>query len=81
MRLYHDPPAPGMDATVGFVRHLEREAEPGTMWRYKTPETNLAGVLVMAATGKSLSEYLAEKIWQPYGMEQRCHLAGGPRRQ
>lgn len=68
MRLYGDPPEPGMDATVGFVRHLEREAEPGTVWRYKTPETNLAGVLVMAATGRSLSDYLAEKIWQPYGM-------------
>jgi CubicO group peptidase (beta-lactamase class C family) len=68
MRLYGDPPAPGMDATVGFVRHLEREAEPGTIWRYKTPETNLAGVLVMTATGRSLAEYLAEKIWQPYGM-------------
>jgi CubicO group peptidase (beta-lactamase class C family) len=69
MRLYSEPPAPGIDATVGFVRHLEREAEPGTLWRYKTPETNLAGVLVMEATGKSLSEYLAEKIWRPYGME------------
>jgi CubicO group peptidase (beta-lactamase class C family) len=70
MRLYGDPPVPGMDATVGFVRQLAREAEPGTVWRYKTPETNLAGVLVMAATGRSLSDYLAEKIWQPYGMEQ-----------
>jgi CubicO group peptidase (beta-lactamase class C family) len=69
MRLYSDPPAPGMDATVGYVRHLQREAEPGTMWRYKTPETNLAGVLVMAATGRSLSAYLGEKVWQPYGME------------
>lgn len=69
MRLYGDPPAPGVDATVGFVRHLGREAEPGALWRYKTPETNLAGVLVMAATGKSLADYLAEKIWQPYGME------------
>jgi CubicO group peptidase (beta-lactamase class C family) len=70
MRLYVDPPVPGVDATVGFVRHLEREAEPGTVWRYKTPESNLAGVLVMAATGRSLSDYLAEKIWQPYGMAQ-----------
>jgi CubicO group peptidase (beta-lactamase class C family) len=70
MRLYRDPPAPGIDATVGFVRQLPREAEPGTLWRYKTPETNLAGVLVMAATGRSLSGYLSEKIWQPYGMEQ-----------
>ena len=70
MRLYGDPPVEGMDATVGFVRRLGREAAPGEMWRYKTPETNLAGVLVMAATGKSLADYLAEKIWQPFGMEQ-----------
>jgi CubicO group peptidase (beta-lactamase class C family) len=69
MRLYGDPPAPGIDATVGFVRHLPREAEPGERWRYKTPETNLAGVLVMSATGQALSDYLAEKIWRPYGME------------
>jgi CubicO group peptidase (beta-lactamase class C family) len=69
MRLYREQPAPGIDATVGFVRHLPREAEPGQKWRYKTQETNLAGVLVMEATGKSLSEYLAEKIWRPLGME------------
>ena len=69
MRLYGDPPLTEMDATVAFVRGLEREADPGALWRYKTPETNLAGVLVMAATGRSLSDYLAEKIWQPYGME------------
>lgn len=69
-RLYSEPPEPGMDATVSFVRTLEREAEPGTRWRYKTPETNLAGTLVMAATGRPLAEYLSEKIWRPYGMEQ-----------
>jgi CubicO group peptidase (beta-lactamase class C family) len=70
MRLYREPPEPGIDATVGFVRDLPREAEPGERWRYKTPETNLAGVLVIEATGKSLSEYLAAKIWQPVGMAQ-----------
>jgi CubicO group peptidase (beta-lactamase class C family) len=69
-RLYREPPAPGIDASVGFMRHQPREFEPGTQWRYKTPETNLAGLLVMKATGKPLAEYLAEKIWQPYGMEQ-----------
>jgi CubicO group peptidase (beta-lactamase class C family) len=72
MRLYSEPPPPGIDATVAFVRDLEREAEPGAMWRYKTPETNLAGVLVMEATGKSLAEYLAETIWQPVGMEMNA---------
>src|SRR4029079_16418455 len=39
-------------------------------WVYKTSETNLVGVLVADATGKRLADYLSEKIWRPYGMEQ-----------
>ena len=51
-RMYAEPPAPGVDMTVSYVRKLPREAPPGTRWVYKTSETNLVGVLVMAATGK-----------------------------
>ena len=69
-RMYAEPPAPGLDMTVSYVRKLPREAPPGTKWVYKTSETNLVGVLVMAATGKPLAEYLSEKIWRPYGMER-----------
>jgi CubicO group peptidase (beta-lactamase class C family) len=69
-RLYLDKPDSGVDANVSYVRKLPREAEPGTKWAYKTVETNLIGVLVMEATHKTLSEYLAEKIWRPYGMER-----------
>ena len=69
-RMYAEPPAPGLDMTVSYVRKLPREAPPGTRWVYKTSETNLVGVLVMAATGKSLADYLSEKIWRPYGMER-----------
>jgi CubicO group peptidase (beta-lactamase class C family) len=69
-RMYAEPPAPGLDMTVSYVRKLPREAPPGTKWVYKTSETNLVGVLVMAATGKPLATYLSEKIWRPYGMER-----------
>jgi CubicO group peptidase (beta-lactamase class C family) len=69
-RLYADPPDSGVDATVSYVRKLPRESAPGTKWVYKTAETNLIGVLVMDATGKSLADYLSEKIWRPYGMER-----------
>jgi CubicO group peptidase (beta-lactamase class C family) len=69
-RMYAEPPAPGLDMTVSYVRKLPREAPPGTRWVYKTSETNLVGVLVMAATGKPLAEYLSEKVWRPYGMER-----------
>jgi CubicO group peptidase (beta-lactamase class C family) len=71
-RLYRSTPPPGMDATVSYMRTMPREAPPGTRWRYKTPETNLAGLLVMRATGKPLAEYLSEKIWRPYGMEREA---------
>ena len=37
---------------------------------YKTGETNLIGVLVSSATGKSLADYLSEKVWKPFGMGQ-----------
>ncbi|MDD4356709.1 MAG: serine hydrolase [Smithellaceae bacterium] len=61
---------PGVDVTVSYMRKLEREAPPGAKWVYKTGETNLVGVLVSSATKKTLSDYLSEKIWQPFGMEQ-----------
>jgi CubicO group peptidase (beta-lactamase class C family) len=52
------------------MRTLSREAPAGKKWVYKTGETNLIGVLVSSATGKTLSDYLSEKIWAPFGMEQ-----------
>ena len=61
---------PGVDVTVSYMRKLKREAPPGTKWAYKTGETNLIGVLASSATKKNLSDYLSEKIWGPFGMEQ-----------
>jgi CubicO group peptidase (beta-lactamase class C family) len=60
----------GMDVTVSYMRKLPREAPAGTKWVYKTGETNLIGVLVSSATKKTLADYLSEKIWAPFGMEQ-----------
>ena len=62
-------PDPGEDITVSYMKRLPREAPAGTKWVYKTGETNLIGVLVSSATGKTLSAYLSEKVWKPFGME------------
>ncbi|MFM8542189.1 MAG: serine hydrolase domain-containing protein [Chakrabartia sp.] len=62
-------PEPGEDMTVSYMKRLPREAPAGTKWVYKTGETNLIGVLVSSATGKTLSAYLSEKLWKPFGME------------
>lgn len=61
-------PDPGVDATVSYMRKLPRAHPAGTVWHYNTGETNLIGVLVSSATGKPLSQYLHDKIWQPGGM-------------
>ena len=60
---------PGVDVTVSYMRKLPREAPAGSKWVYKTGETNLIGVLVSSATKKTLSAYLSEKVWKPFGME------------
>ncbi|MBS0502900.1 MAG: beta-lactamase family protein [Proteobacteria bacterium] len=69
-RMYAQPAPPGMDPTAAYLRTLPREAAPGTKWVYKTGETNLIGVLVQKATGKTLTAYAEEKIWRPFGMER-----------
>jgi CubicO group peptidase (beta-lactamase class C family) len=61
---------PGVNPLVSYMRRLPRETAPGTKFHYNTGETDLVGVLVSNAVGKSLSEYASEKIWRPYGMER-----------
>ncbi|SNY50974.1 CubicO group peptidase, beta-lactamase class C family [Arsukibacterium tuosuense] len=56
-------------AVLELMASLPRAAEPGSVWNYSTGETQLAGALVRAATGKPVAEYLSQKIWAPLGME------------
>lgn len=65
-------PEAGIDATVSYMRTLPRAHPPGAVWNYNTGETNLIGVLVSSATGKTLATYLQQKVWQPAGMEQEA---------
>ena len=45
-------------------------AQPqGVVFNYSTGESCLLGALVVAATGRPLADYCAEKIWRPAGME------------
>lgn len=54
---------------MNVMKGLKRVAEPGAVWNYSTGETQVVGALVSAATGKTLSSYLSEKIWANFGME------------
>jgi CubicO group peptidase (beta-lactamase class C family) len=41
----------------------------GTFFAYKSGDTQLLGLVLEKATGRSLSDYAAEKLWQPLGAE------------
>jgi CubicO group peptidase (beta-lactamase class C family) len=71
-RFNNHKPEEGVDALVSYLRRLPREVPPGTRWHYSTGETNLVGILLSEAVKKPLSDYLAEKIWAPAGMEQQA---------
>jgi CubicO group peptidase (beta-lactamase class C family) len=46
-----------------------RDRPPGERFSYSSAETQVLGLVLRAATGKPLAEYLSEKIWQPLGAE------------
>lgn len=56
-------------AILKLMATLPRAAKPGTVWNYSTGETQLAGALVQAATGKPVAQYLSDKIWSKLGMQ------------
>ena len=62
-----------LQATKGSIPGLlafnEREVPEGERFHYASIETQVLAVVLRAATGKTLSEYLSEKLWQPMGAE------------
>ena len=57
-------------ALLQFMKSLPRAAAPGERWNYNTGETYVLGALVRAAVKRPLSDYLSDKIWRPFGMEE-----------
>jgi CubicO group peptidase (beta-lactamase class C family) len=52
-----------------YLKGLSRVLPPGEKFFYKGADTQALGWMVRRVTGKSLADYLAEKVWQPMGME------------
>lgn len=57
---------------VKFISSLKPEREPGTYNHYVSMDTQVLGMIIVAATGKSLTEYTEEKLWKPLGMESNA---------
>ena len=52
-----------------FAASLESERKPGTYNHYVSMDTQVLGMVLKAATGKTPSRYLEEKIWKRIGMQ------------
>ena len=61
-RAYYDPDI--REVMLG----LDVVDEPGQEFRYLSGNTQLLGMVIEKATGKSLSTYLSESFWKPMGM-------------
>ncbi|MBK5285195.1 MAG: serine hydrolase [Bacteroidia bacterium] len=51
------------------LKKVKTYREPGQEFEYKSINTQLLGLILERATGKTISQNLEEKIWQPLGME------------
>ena len=52
-----------------FAASLVNERPPGTYHHYVSINTHVLGMILVKATGKSITEYMQEKLWQPIGAE------------
>ncbi len=58
---------------AAFVATLENERPSGTFHHYVSMDTQVLGMILERATGRSPSAYLEEKIWQRIGPESDAH--------
>lgn len=56
-----------------FAATLTQENEPGTFNRYNSTDTQVLGLILMNATGRSVTDYMTEKLWHPMGAESEAH--------
>jgi CubicO group peptidase (beta-lactamase class C family) len=56
-----------------FAKRLKREREPGTFNHYVSIDTQVLGMILVKATGKSISDYMNEKLWSQINAEDDAY--------
>eukprot|EP00439_Symbiodinium_sp_Y106_P088809 s1_g1345.t1 len=56
-----------------FAATLKRDKEPGTYNHYNSTDTQVLGMLLVGATGRTIADYMEEKLWKPLGMESDAY--------
>ena len=59
----------GRDPIASVAQFNTRIAPPGTKWHYASVETEVLGLVLRAAVGMPVADYLHDRIWDPIGAE------------
>jgi CubicO group peptidase (beta-lactamase class C family) len=60
---------PGKDPVASVAQFNTRVAPPGTKWHYASSETEILGLVLRAAIGEPVADYLHGRIWDAIGTE------------
>ncbi len=63
----------GPNGYFAYLQTVKKQGEHGNAFGYRTINSDALGWVIARATGKSVAQLLAEKIWQPLGMEQDAY--------
>lgn len=56
-----------------FAKRLKRGRQPGTYNLYVSIDTQVLGMILVQATGKSVTDYMNEKLWSRIGAESEAY--------
>ena len=59
----------GVDLRDVALNRVRIDGPPGVAWQYNNYHPLLLGLVLERATGTSVSDYMARKLWQPLGAE------------
>lgn len=63
----------GVGSLDGFVAQAVRATEPRTTCVYNSADTQALGALLVAATGRSITDFMSERLCEPLGMTSPSH--------
>ena len=55
-----------------FAKRLKRARQPGTYNHYVSIDTQVLGMILVKATGQSITDYMKEKLWSKIGAEDEA---------
>ncbi len=66
---------PGKNPIAAVAQFNTRTVPPGTQWHYASAETEVLGLVLRAAIGEPVADYLHDRIWGAIGTEANASWA------